>query len=258
MSKPLIVLAGMPAPWMQTIRARLADSFECQPWDARAGYVAHLADSLAALILVDGADPDWRYWTTTPKASPATRRIPVLLVADAPALRADALLAGADLALPVAEVLRDPARLAADYARLLDLARMEALDCACADPLPPLALEGITQFNAGQYYRQHDLFEALWVQTEGPVRDLYRAILQVGVAYYQIERGNYRGALKMLLRSVQWLLALPDVCQGVDVKALRTDSARVRAELERLGEARMAEFDRALIQPVKWVGGRGA
>ena len=57
MSKPLIVLAGMPAPWMQTIRARLADSFECQPWDARAGYVAHLADSLSALILVDGADP---------------------------------------------------------------------------------------------------------------------------------------------------------------------------------------------------------
>jgi len=55
--------------------------------------------------------------------------------------------------------------------------------------------------------------------TSGPVRELYRAILQVGIAYYQIERGNHRGALKMLLRSVQWLAMLPDRCQGIDVTA---------------------------------------
>ena len=119
--------------------------------------------------------------------------------------------------------------------------------------VPPLALAGVEKFNAGDYYAQHDLFESLWMQTESPVRDLYRAILQVGVAYYQIERGNGRGALKMLLRSLQWLSALPDVCQGVDVRGLREDSAQVRAELERLLPDRLSAFDRLLFKPLRRV-----
>ena len=70
----------------------------------------------------------------------------------------------------------------------------------------------------------------------GPVRQLYQGVLQVGIAYYQITRGNGRGALKMLLRSIQWLAPLPDVCQGINVAQLRADAAAVRAELERVGE----------------------
>lgn len=107
-------------------------------------------------------------------------------------------------------------------------------------------------FNAGRYYKQHDLFEALWVETSNPVRDLYRAILQVGVAYYQVERNNYRGARKMLMRAVQWLEILPDVCQTVDVGQLRTDAYRVRAALEALPKDATEGFDRALLKPVVW------
>jgi len=87
------------------------------------------------------------------------------------------------------------------------------------------------------------------------VRDLYQAILQVGVAYYQITRGNHRGALKMLLRSLQWLAPLPDVCRGVDVAGLRADAARVRAALAGLDPAEIGRFDRSLLRPVRLVGG---
>ncbi len=139
-----------------------------------------------------------------------------------------------------------------DIARLPDPEKMKQLDCDCREALPKLAQEGIRKFNAGEYYKQHDLFEEQWMATESPVRDLYRAVLQVGVAYFQIERGNYRGALKMLQRSVQWLVILPDSCQGINVKKLREDSFRVRAELERLGEARLDEFDKSLIQGVDY------
>jgi hypothetical protein len=69
----------------------------------------------------------------------------------------------------------------------------------------------------------------------GPVRDLYRAILQIGISYFQIERGNYRGAVKMLLRVRQWLAPLPAVCQGVDVSRLREDVERVYATLADTG-----------------------
>ena len=86
---------------------------------------------------------------------------------------------------------------------------------------------------------------------ERPVRDLYRAILQVGVAYYQITRGNYRGALKMLLRSIQWLAVLPENCQGVDVGQMRADANRVRAELEAMSASGADNFDRSLLKPVR-------
>lgn len=248
-----IVISGSPV-WIDEVRRLLGGDYAVTPYSDRAGYVARLADDDAALILVDGARDDWRLWTTTPKTSPATRRIPVVLVADDPAQRAAALTAGADLALTVADLRAQIGQIARDFARVPDADWLAQLDCECQEELPPLARAGVEQFNSGQYYRQHDLFEELWVNTETPVRDLYRAILQVGVAYYQITRGNHRGALKMLLRSVQWLSRLPDVCQGVDVKQLREDSYRVRAELERLKPEDIATFDRRLLKPVKMVG----
>jgi len=149
--------------------------------------------------------------------------------------------------------MNDLQQLIADFARIPDPESMAQLACDCAEPLPDLAQQGVEKFNAGEFYKQHDLFEELWMETESPVRDLYRAILQVGVAYYQITRGNHRGARKMLLRSVQWLTILPDACQGVDVKALREDSYRVRAALESLPEDRINEFDLSLLPPVKLV-----
>jgi hypothetical protein len=245
-----ITIAGTP-DWAAALRKRLAAAYHLTQVAERApGYVARLADDHTALLLTDGDSDEWRFWSTTPRSSPATRRIPVILVTRDPVRRAQALTVGADLALTPDELLAQIEALITDYARQIDPALVEQLECECREPLPPLAVEGIAKFNAGEYYRQHDLFEEQWVNTTTPVRDLYRAILQVGVAYYQIERGNHRGALKMLLRSVQWLTVLPDVCQGVDVRQLREDSYRVRAELERLKPDEIDQFDRALLKPV--------
>jgi predicted metal-dependent hydrolase len=251
MNRPVIVITGAAA-WFDSIAPALA-GYTPQRLAQRAGYIPWLADHQTALIIVDGADPDWRFWATTPKTSPATRRIPVIVAADDAQARRAALLAGADVAVSAADLRAQIARLVADYARVPDPALLHELECQCDQPLPPLAVQGVAKFNAGEYYPQHDLFEEQWVNTSGPVRDLYRAILQVGVAYYQIERGNYRGALKMLLRSVQWLALLPDVCQGVDVKQLREDSYRVRAELEAMRPQDIGQFDRRLLRPVRLV-----
>jgi predicted metal-dependent hydrolase len=219
------------------------------------GYFKQIIELRPALIIVEAGD-DWRLWLTTPKISPATRRIPILLLSDDAQIRAEAPIQGADYSLSIAQFAANPLEYLAEYAHILDPAMLEQLDNECQDELPPLAQEGIRKFNAGEYYKQHDLFEEQWMATESPVRDLYRAILQVGIGYFQIERGNYRGALKMLQRSVQWLMLLPDVCQGVNIKKLREDSFRVRAELERLGESGFADFDKSLIKGVELVEGK--
>lgn len=244
-----LVIAGQPA-WAAAVQQALSPQDTLLTFASAEAPVARLAQAHPALVLVDGDALDGPTWTGAAKTSPATRRIPLVVVSASPAARQAALRGGADLALAPEELPGQMSTLLKDFARSHDPADAEQLDCECREALPPLAQAGVAKFNAGEYYPQHDLFEEQWMATAGPVRDLYRAILQVGVAYYQIERGNYRGAMKMLLRSVQWLVILPEVCQGVNVRQLREDSYRVRAELERLGPAGLASFDRALLRPV--------
>lgn len=254
MITPIFVMTGFADPlpqWVVDFTQQVQESYRIDHYTTHENYVPRLTDDLVALILVNGDDGEWVFWTATPKSSPATRRIPVFLITQNTQDHEKALKSGVDVVLSPDELLKNGRKLVKDFARVVDPAKAEQLDCECREALPPLAQAGFEKFNAGEFYKQHDLFEELWVATEGPVRDLYRAILQVGVAYYQILRGNHRGARKMLLRSVQWLAVLPDECQGIDVKALRDDSYRVRAELEKLAEDEIDQFDRALLQPVK-------
>lgn len=250
MSKPTVVIVGA-GPWTEVAIQRISRDYRPLRYTAPDQYVARLADDGAAAVLVDGDLPDWTFWVATPKSSPATRRVPVILVSVDAAVRDRARVAGADLALAPAELFEQLRLVLAELARVPNAAAVAAMTRQCDEPLPQEAQEAVARFNAGEYYKQHDLFEALWMQEHGPVRDLYRAILQVGIAYYQVTRGNQRGALKMLLRSVQWLALLPDVCQGVDLAQLKADAAAVRAELERLGPDRLDAFDRSLLKPVR-------
>ncbi|HRQ33635.1 MAG TPA: DUF309 domain-containing protein, partial [Anaerolineales bacterium] len=58
-------------------------------------------------------------------------------------------------------------------------------------PLHPSAIEGLRLFNNGKYFEAHEALETAWLEERGKIRDLYRGILQVGVAYLHITRGNY-------------------------------------------------------------------
>lgn len=251
MQKPTVVIVGNPS-WREDVSKQLTDTFQVHHQPEFSGYMNTLIESLASLIVVDSEDADWITWTSTPKASPATRRIPIMLISDDVSIRENASIQGANVAISRDELQNNLRQWVADIARIPDPAKIDKLECECQEPLPELAQEGIRKFNAGEYYEQHDLFEEQWMAIETPVRDLYRAVLQVGVAYFQIQRGNYRGALKMLQRSVQWLVTLPDTCQGINIKKLREDSFRVRAELERLGEEGISEFDMSLIKDVEY------
>ena len=69
---------------------------------------------------------------------------------------------------------------------------------SCADPPPAELLVGIEQFNRGEYFECHETLEALWVAEPTPLRRLYQGILQVGVGFYHLRAGNYRGATGLL------------------------------------------------------------
>ncbi len=208
--------------------------------------VAQMADLQPALIVIEAAALP--IWLAEVRASPATRRLPILIVGEPEtnAARLDDLhladrITPAELRATLPNALHD---------RLRAVDAGGTLIAACAEQPSELALRGLHEFNTHAYFECHETLEVAWNAEPGPVRDLYRVILQVGLAYYQIERANYVGALKMFLRTMQWFDGLPDQCRGIDLAQLRADAAAARAHLEALGPARIAEFDRGLLKPV--------
>jgi uncharacterized protein len=122
----------------------------------------------------------------------------------------------------------------------------------CVGSLHPKAIEGMELFNAGRYFEAHEALEAAWRAESGPVRDLYRGILQVGVVYLHITHYNYPGALKVYQRSLKWLQLWPETCRGVSVGQLRRDLETVMSALQELGPQQIAGFDTTLLKPIHY------
>jgi uncharacterized protein len=253
-----IALAGTPT-WATTIETLLhQNGFQVVQYRNPPNLIDQLIEDYPVLLVVDGDQVDWPMQVSVPKTEQATRRIPILVIASNPSFAPEAINAGADSFLIVSDLAEKLLTQVVQIARLPDPALLNELDCQCRETLPPLAQRAVEEFNAGAYYIQHDYFEKQWMAESGPVRELYRAALQVGVAYYHIMRGNHSGALRMLQRSMQWFSILPDVCQSIDVLRLRDDANRVRAALQTMNPAEIHSFDRTLLQPIHLIENHAA
>ena len=123
----------------------------------------------------------------------------------------------------------------------------------CADPPPRELIEGIAQFNRGEFFEQHETLELLWREASAPVRGLYHGILQIGVGFHHWSRGNFHGASVLLDEGIERLRRFAPACQTVDVAALIADANAARARLHELGPGRMSEFDLASAPRVRFV-----
>jgi len=203
------------------------------------------------LILLDlqALPPEaWQLEVRRAKASPQSRLIPIVAFGshvDTEALKA-AREAGCDHVMARSGFVQKLPRLVAE-----GINPAPAYPDGWDDQPADLFLQGIELFNAGQFYQQHDIFEAHWTADQRSIRDLYQGIPQIGVAFDHIEQGNYRGAVKTLRRGLLRLRLLPPVCQTLDVAALRRAARRIHDELLELGPDRLADFDLARLRQIK-------
>jgi len=109
---------------------------------------------------------------------------------------------------------------------------------------------GIHLFNQGEYFEAHEALETAWRDDMSAVRELYQGILQVGVAYHHIQRGNRIGALKMFQRAFARLDHYPPVCRGVDVAKLKQDAGRIHRLLLDTAPEHTARLAAAGFPPV--------
>lgn len=193
----------------------------------------------------------WKYWIALIKISPATRRFPILCFGshvDAEALQT-ARSVGADEVVARSRFFSAMPELIRKHARQVD---SEGIAAACQQPLSDHARRGLVLFNEGEYFEAHEELEHAWNDDKSPARECYRAILQIAVAYLQIQRGNYNGAVKMFMRVRQWLDPLPDECHGINLAQLKMDAQAVETSLLALGQERIRDFDPALFRPIQF------
>ena len=122
---------------------------------------------------------------------------------------------------------------------------------SCDDSPPALLLEGIAQFNRGEYFEQHETLELLWRAEPRDIRYLYQGILQIGVAFHHLRKLNHHGTVYMLTRGPRYLAPFAPRCQRVNVQQLLDDAAAALREVERLGPGRLDEFDWTLAPTVR-------
>jgi predicted metal-dependent hydrolase/CheY-like chemotaxis protein len=227
--------------------AQAAGAVVVNPIDQEA-FLATLRDG-ARLVIIDSSATHvpWLEWVSAAKDDPETEAVPIIAFGSHIdiELRNRALGAGVDRYLARSNFVDGLPEFIAAAVR-------DATDDPCSERLPEGVLRGLDEFNAGQFFEQHETLELVWRAELRPIRDLYRGVLQIGVACLQVERGNAVGAVKMIDRATKWLQPFRPVCQGIDVDRLLTDAARLRAEIEQTGDERVASINRTLFPQVQF------
>jgi len=91
--------------------------------------------------------------------------------------------------------------------------------------------EYVRLFNERDFFEAHEVLEDLWVVEVEPLKNYYKGLIQIAVAFCHWERGNPSGARKLYLSGRAYLEPYPDFFEGMELEWLLT---RVDAHFERL------------------------
>ena len=140
----------------------------------------------------------------------------------------------------IVDKVRERARIRREAGRA---ATGEEQPWTCDEVPPPLFYEGLEQFNRGEYFEQHETLEEIWASEPREIRYLYQGILKIGVGFYKLRLGNYRGTVNHIAGGVAYLQRFPDGCLGVELARLIEEAGRVREKVIELGPDKIAAFD---------------
>jgi uncharacterized protein len=76
-------------------------------------------------------------------------------------------------------------------------------------------------FDNGQYWEAHEVWEEVWRMRKGrPDRDFLKGIIQGAAGMWHATQGNYKGAVSVMSRAVEYLEPYRPAKDGIDVERL--------------------------------------
>jgi predicted metal-dependent hydrolase len=95
----------------------------------------------------------------------------------------------------------------------------------------PRYLAGIVLFNRGDFFEAHEVWEELWMETAGPDKRFYQALIQAAVSLCHFCNGNVRGAGKLYQSSRDYMSRYDSPHHGLDIARFWKDMEHCYAEL---------------------------
>ncbi len=123
----------------------------------------------------------------------------------------------------------------------------------CGRPPARQMLLAFEQFNNGEYWQQHETLEAVWrAEEDASMRNFYKGIIQIGVGFFHLTRGNYAGVMKVLPRGIVYLRAYAPECRGVNVARLVQEASAVYYRAREAGPDRLGEIPIASLPRIEY------
>jgi predicted metal-dependent hydrolase len=103
------------------------------------------------------------------------------------------------------------------------------------------------QMNSGQYFECHETFEEIWQEEHGPVRDVYKGLIQVAAAFVHVRRNNHFGANRLLTTALGYLKPYRESgAMGLDIERICWEAEAALAAIDALGKGHVDELDLSL------------
>lgn len=82
-------------------------------------------------------------------------------------------------------------------------------------------MRGAALFNAGRYFAAHEAWEQIWRGAAGVDRTILQGLIQSAAAMLHRERGNPRGAARLLSKARGKLAHAPETWRGLAIGEFR-------------------------------------
>lgn len=88
-------------------------------------------------------------------------------------------------------------------------------------------LEGVHHFNAREFWDAHESWETIWLEAE-TLDQFLQGLIQIAAAYHHIQRGTFRGAVRLFDAALRRLEPFPMRFSGIDRTAAEAAARRDR------------------------------
>ncbi len=77
-------------------------------------------------------------------------------------------------------------------------------------------VKGVELFNAGHFWHAHEAWEEIWLHASGEEKIFLQGLIQLAAAYHHVQRGTFRGGVRLFDAALRKLERFDDGRGGID------------------------------------------
>lgn len=94
-------------------------------------------------------------------------------------------------------------------------------------------LAGVSLFNDQHFWHAHEAWEGPWLEVSGDAKQFLQGLIQLAAAYHHVQRGTFRGGVRLFDAALRRLAPFPDGYFDIDRSEVVKAAAAHREKIAR-------------------------